>query len=343
MGKGRGGLRPNGWEVMCEPAPAAGSRVISDSQRDAWELLFLTMNKCYRRGGYLGGQVVRLRWVELSLASSLGVLVVGSPAQSQAIGGCRFDPQTLRFAGSVADTAKCLLRRVRDRGSGADEQPIPAWLLERITRPVSFTPEQLRTYLRSQEIDPAALTVNVAVGDRPQVRYFVIHDTSSPEIASSGTQFPANIDQPSYSGNNLSGWQNLRQRVNLIVSRDGRSRTFVDWGADRSLPATKIEMNSRVPRARPIFVHVENVQPRIKPPGSWAWRAPDPGFSRAQEQRLALAYIVASARAGRWLIPAYHFNIDQRLPDVHDDPQHANLASWVAHVQAIEAEVVRRP
>jgi hypothetical protein len=240
----------------------------------------------------------------------------------------------------VSDTLACLLRKVRERGSGADAQPIPSWLTERAAKAIPITADQMRRYLEARGIDPGELTDRIAVGDTPDRRYFVIHDTSSPEIASAGDQFPSNIDEPSYAGNRLTGWPGLAQRVNLIVSRDGRSRRFRDWGASRALPAVKIEQSNRVPAARRVFVHVENVQPRIKPPNSWAWKAPVPGFSAAQERRLALAYIIASMRAGRWLIPAYHFNIDQGLPDVHDDPQHADLASWVAKIAALEAEIL---
>ena len=90
------------------------------------------------------------------------------------------------------------------------------------------------------------------------------------------------MDAPGYPGNNLANWDGaLGQRVNLITGRDGRSRAWQDWGATRSLPATKLEMNSIVPAARPVFVHVESVQPRLKPRGSWAWIAPEPGFSPA--------------------------------------------------------------
>lgn len=276
-----------------------------------------------------------------SFAAVATALTVGvAPADAAVYGPCGFNSANLRFAGSVADTAACLLRRVREQGGGADAQAVPPWLLARLAQPVSMTAAQLQHYLDRNGIDAAALTNRVAIGDTPQVRYFVIHDTSSPEIASSGTAFPPNIDDASYSGNRVTGWPGLATRVNLIVTRDGRSGRFREWGATRPLPATKIEESSRVPAARAVFVHVENVQPRIKPPGSWGWRAPNPGFSAAQEQRLALAYVVASARAGRWLIPAYHFNIDQGLPGGHDDPQHADLAAWAARVQTIEAEIM---
>jgi hypothetical protein len=198
----------------------------------------------------------------------------------------------------------------------------------------------MQAYLTRQGISADELTDQIKVGDKPTLRYFVIHDTSSPEIASSGTTFPANINEASWSGNRLTGWEGIARRVNLIISRDGRSRRLSEWGAARPLPATKLEQANRVPSARPVFAHVENIQPRIRPPNSWAWRAPVPGFSPAQERRLALSYIVASMRAGRWLIPAYHFNIDEGVGESHDDPQHAYLASWVAEVAAVESAIL---
>ena len=275
----------------------------------------------------------------LILVPALAAGLAAQPAAGAVYGPCRFDSQTLRFGGTVAETTACLLRKVRERGSGADAQPVPSWLLDRVARPVPFTAARLERYLEAKGIAASDLTDRLVLGDTPDRRYFVIHDTSSPEIPTSGTVFPSNIDDAGYPGNNLSGWGSAAQRVNLIISRDGRSRRLQEWGASRPLPATKIEQSNRVPESRRVFVHVENIQPRIKPPGTWAWRAPQPGFSPAQERRLALAYVVASLRAGRWLIPAYHFNIDQGLPDVHDDPQHADLASWVEKVAAIEAEI----
>lgn len=276
---------------------------------------------------------------KISLGFAVAVLAGSVPAEAAIYGPCRFNSETLRFGGTVAETTACLLRKVRERGSGADAQPVPEWLLERVTRPFPFSAGQVQRYIDAENIVASDLTDRIAVGDTPDRRYFVIHDTSAPEIESAGTAFPANINEASYSGNRLNGWTGAARRVNLIISRDGRSRRLREWGASRPLPATKIEQTNRAPAARRVFVHVENIQPRIKPPGSWAWRAPVPGFAPAQEERLALAYVIASMRAGRWLIPAYHFNIDQGLPDVHDDPQHADLASWVAKVQEIEAGI----
>ena len=208
----------------------------------------------------------------LILVSVVVAGVAGRPAAGAVYGPCRFDSQTLRFGGTVAETTACLLRKVRERGSGADPQPVPSWLLDRVARPVSFTAAKLQRYLQAKGVASSDITDRLVLGDTPERRYFVIHDTSSPEIPTSATVFPSNIDAPSYSGNNLSGWGSTAQRVNLIISRDGRSRRLREWGSSRPLPATKIEQNNRVPAARKVFVHVENIQPRIKPPGTWAWR-----------------------------------------------------------------------
>ena len=41
-----------------------------------------------------------------------------------------------------------------------------------------------------------------------------------------------------------------------------------------------------------------------------------------------MLYVLASARAGTWMIPAFHANIDRGIPDAHDDPQNFNLAAF---------------
>lgn len=273
--------------------------------------------------------------------SALASLAALTPAHAAEYGPCKFNSVTLRFAGTVEQTAACLLRKVRELGSGADAQPIPDWLLQRMAKPVSFTAAQLDAYLARVQIARDELTDRSALGDAPSIRYFVIHDTSSPETATTDTSFPTTINDASWPGNSLNGWTGVARKVNLIVSRDGRSRLFQPWGTPRPSPATKLEQTNFVPAARGVFVHVENIQPRLKPPGSWGWRAPVPGFGPAQEKRLALAYMVASLHAGRWLIPAYHFNIDQGLSaNGHDDPQHADLATWVAELAALETEIL---
>ena len=197
------------------------------------------------------------------------VIVPAAASGSRGIGGCRFDRSALAFPGTDAEQASCLLRKVKAKGAGATVQPMPAWLVDNVGKPVPLSRAQLDRYLGRHGISASELPGRAAAAG--QLRYFVIHDTSAPEIAQA-EGFPANMDEPGYPGNNLANWDGaLGQRVNLITGRDGRSRAWQDWGATRSLPATKLEMNSIVPAARPVFVHVESVQPRLKPRGSWAW------------------------------------------------------------------------
>ena len=264
---------------------------------------------------------------------------IANPTMAATLGPCSFDSKALRFAGTAAQTAECLLKRVRAKGGGSDLQPIPDWLSQRVLQPFPFNAEQVGRYLTAQGISSSEISDRIVAGDASGVRYFVIHDTSSPEIVYPSTTFPDDMNTPSWAGNRLQGWPGLAQRVNLLIARDGASRVLRPWGAVRSSPATKLEQTSNVAAAKPLFVHVENIQPRIKPQGSWGWKAPEPGLGPNQEQRLALAYIMASLHAGRWLIPAYHFNIDQGFDDVHDDPQNMDLKSWVDRISSIEREI----
>lgn len=273
------------------------------------------------------------KWLALILA----VATYSVPATAKDYGGCQFNKSREQFRGDKATQLNCLLRRVKIRGAGADPQPIPAWLTNNVWEVPKVTADKLAAYLSERNLSQS-VTVPGPQISRPRLRYFVIHDTSSPEI--NGTNLPAEIDTPEYNRRLLCcAFSSVRKKVNLIIGRDGASRLTIDWGAPRPSAATKIEMNSRAASARPIFVHVENIQPRAKPAGSWAWIAPDPGLTPAQEERLALAYIVASVRAGRWLMPAYHFNIDAGLPDGHDDPQKMNLPGWTAQVEKIVGEI----
>ena len=276
--------------------------------------------------------------MRVSIVAIFGIMLVAAPAGAEDFGGCRFNTASEQFAGDQAVQMRCLLKRVRPRGAGADVQAVPPWLSANVWRTPQVSPDALRAYLQSRNLLAALTASGSLAADRPRVRYFVIHDTSSPEIP--GRTLPAEIDSADYNRRLLCcAFANARRKVNLIIARDGTSRLTIDWGGSRPSAATKIEQPSRARSAMPVFVHVENIQPRAKPPGSWAWVAPQPGLTPAQEERLALAYIVASVRAGRWLMPAYHFNIDQGLPDGHDDPQNMDLASWTGRVSNLVREI----
>lgn len=278
----------------------------------------------------------RMRNVALIL---IALLSFPGLAKAEILGGCKFNTATHQFQGNAIDQSICLLRAIKTKGAGATPQPLPDWIKTNVWQSIDLTEEQLSRFLAANKINPTTIGGPIRKRSAPHLRYFVIHDTSSPEIAEE-QGFPANIDDPGYSGNKLANWNgNIRQQVNLIVGRDGQSRSYRRWGEPRPLSATKIEMQKYSAPSRQYFVHVENVQPRLKPKMSFAWIAPTPGFSPKQEERLALAYIAASVQAGRWLVPAYHFNIDQGLPDGHDDPQSTDLPSWVKRITALESAI----
>ena len=95
--------------------------------------------------------------------------------------------------------------------------------------------------------------------------------------------------------------------------------------------ATKLESKVVGAPARGLFIHVELIQPRRSNPSGHAGNdqiAPDPGFTDAQYEKLALAYVAASVRAGKWLLPGFHAVIDTDIGDGHDDPQNFNLLKF---------------
>jgi hypothetical protein len=70
--------------------------------------------------------------------------------------------------------------------------------------------------------------------------------------------------------------------------------------------------------------------------------APDPGFTQAQYDALALVYAVASRRAGFWLIPAFHSVLDEGIRNKHDDPQNFQLDAFAQSLDNLVRELGTR-
>ena len=66
----------------------------------------------------------------------------------------------------------------------------------------------------------------------------------------------------------------------------------------------------------------------------WALGQPTQGL-----QSLALLYVIASVRAGHWLIPAFHAAIDGHIPNGHDDPLNFDIDSFAAALERVMARV----
>ena len=211
---------------------------------------------------------------------------------------------------------------------------LPTNLAGFVGQPVGFTKSKLRQAISVLGLTEAGLGGSLddplAHGDSnnphaPEARYFVIHDTSSPNFGNE--QFPDDIDT-SDEVNRLDGFKSASNaKAHIFLNRRGE----IYVGHDFKVPwrATKLELKIGT-LARGMFIHIENVQPRRKHPNQPDGNAPTPGFSTLQYDRLALLYVMASTRAGTGLIPAFHAAIDQGLSDGHDDPQNFSLDDFDA-------------
>lgn len=267
----------------------------------------------------------------------LGLLLAAAQLVAPVV-ECRFDAATFEFAGTPIEQARCLLRHVEPGGGADPEQELPPTLAGLIGQPAIVDQGRLAAVLRHRRIAlPAATPVSETLDHRRAI-YFVIHDTSSPWIGAS--PFPHDFDrQPRFS--DVSQFLGKDAVAHLFNDRLGR--VTVGHDLEVGWRATKLERTiGEAVRGR--FLHVENVQPRREDPSGPPRNdriGPTPGFTEAQYRTLALLYVLASSRAGSWLIPAFHANIDRGIPLAHDDPQHFDLtafdrqlAAWVRRLFA---------
>lgn len=233
--------------------------------------------------------------------------------------------------------ARCLIRPVlRGGNSGPIPADLPQTLQELIGQPMDITLVRLRQYLADNGISNPSIGGEVKQ-DVTKVRFFVIHDTSSPEI--SAANFPSNINEATWSGNKLSNWVQSNTPTHVFVNRLGESAmkanfkdvvgaTRYEAGRDFSNQAARLQARNR---RRGLFVHIELIQPRRRsnPNSPYYDIPPSPGFTQKQLDRLALLYVVASVRANRWLLPAFHLSVDNTIPGAHDDPQNFEMQIWL--------------
>ncbi|UFM65255.1 hypothetical protein LOS78_16590 [Paracoccus sp. MA] len=254
------------------------------------------------------------------------------PASQNGFGFCSFSKEALSFAGTPLQQTLCLLTPVRRYAQlGEQLTELPPTLAAMMTG-VEGVPSvaAVEAYLRAEGVTPDAvgglLSGPVArTQEGLPARYFVIHDTSTPYFLDE--PFPADIDR-SERVNTFRYYEN-RKAAHLFINRRGDVRLYHDF----SVPwrATRLEVDVVGLRSRGRFIHIELIQPRRRDPAGGAKNdaiAPSPGFTQAQYLRLSQAYIVASARAGRWMIPTYHSVMDNGISGAHDDPQGFSLSDW---------------
>ncbi len=261
---------------------------------------------------------------------------------------CKFDENTLLFAGTPVEQARCLLRPNKMGGVlGEPLKKLPDLLENLIGKAPAIKKQDLRIYLSKKKIDEATIGGSLDLplstgtkqdGVRVSATYFIIHDTSTPYLKDE--PFPeGSNDDPAWRGNKLDVW--LKSPVaHVFVNRMGESITTTPF----DLPVakgfgTKFARDFLKAEAKGMQIHIELVQPRRRDPAVSNPNndriAPVPGFTEKQYERLALLYIAASVRGGKWLIPAYHSAIDAGIKDAHDDPQNFELERFAVEIKRL--------
>ena len=275
------------------------------------------------------------------------------PVVLKDIGGfCRFDHDTQTFAGTPAEQARCLLNPVEPVGRlGTALETLPDSIEKRVGGADLPSHEALATLLRERGaaqdlIAGLALPVSHAHDNDPLARsatYIVFHDTSTPNYRTQ--PWPLSIDDDPKI-NNLARYEcsNDIERAHVFINRGGAIFPAHDFAV--AWRATKFESAKNFGSAlKGLFLHIELIQPRRALRGYGRrndFLAPDPGFSQAQYESLALVYAVASRRAGFWLIPAFHSVLDEGIRNKHDDPQNFRLDVFAQSLDDLVGELRTR-
>ena len=284
----------------------------------------------------------------LRVALLLPATIVGT-ARAEEIGECRFDRDTLAFAGTPLEQATCLLRKVKLLGERVP-QPLPQVIHDLMVNggapspaskqaAIDAFPQPYRDYAALHADDPVSQTEA-----RVPLAYFVIHDTSHPFYGND--PFPRDLDND-WTINSFTAYADrtfaAEPVAHIFLSRYGQI-----WpGHEFAEPwrATKLESRVVGTPARGRFVHIETVQPRRFLPGATSrgqTEGPVPGFSKAQYRMLAALYVYVSARAGHWLIPAQHNTVDAGIKDAHDDPQNFELKQFAGELEKLVNQPQKR-
>lgn len=284
------------------------------------------------------------------------VIILFFQAKIQAQTVCQIVPTSQI---SSIDQAKCLLRQPKIFGNvGPTLTSLPAPFDQLLTRPtIDISKEQLRRYLQAQGINEADIggsldnPVSRTNNNNPSAelaRYFIIHDTSTPNFVND--PFPNNINEASWRFNNFNQYgSGDNSPAHIIINRVGDSVTRKDFNIPWRSTKRESDQFCGVNKCKGLFLAVELVQPRkcqpnagqiqCSPPRKNDAKSPDPGFTKAQLDRLAVVYVAASVRRGKWLIPAFHVVLDQIVQGGHDDPQNFNLDQWSKQLNDILTEI----
>jgi Transglycosylase SLT domain len=266
----------------------------------------------------------------MNLLSLITIFVGLFISTAHAETACPFDSAANAYEGDRAKQAICLLRQVKRFGLLAQEEALPSSLDTLMkSAAVDISVAELQKYLKRSNISETDVGGDVSKPLNPKTRYFIIHDTSSPNFGAN--PIPENINTASWKGNTLATYST---KAHVYINRVGASTTKVNLSENHR--TTKFELLAETRRS--LYVGIELIQPRRSyPDGSNKndGTAPMPGFTESQLERLATVYLAASVRAGIYLIPAFHSVVDAGLKGGHDDPQNFDLKAWVKALEKI--------
>lgn len=197
---------------------------------------------------------------------ALPLLLISTSALAEEIGECRFDRETLSFAGTPLEQATCLLRKIELRGE-KKPQKLPKVLVrlmqdggtpgaEQKAAAIAAFQEPYRAYALLHADAPVSQTQ----AGLP-LAYFAIHDTSTPFYANE--PFPRRLDRDPRVNSfepYLAGGIAREPVAHIFLNRYGQIWPGHEFA--EGWRATKLESRVVGPAARGRFVHIETVQPR---------------------------------------------------------------------------------
>ncbi len=282
----------------------------------------------------MGRKHLNVSLTAILILTAFGSAKSAAQTDDQTYGQCAFSTDALSFAGDALTQASCLTRFVEPLANLAPRKLLPPTLRSLVGKPVGIPASVVASLLlaaRPPDIQGLADTLDQPLSrannnarSAPMARYFVIHDTSSPNFKRA--PFPDDINTSNYVNKFDRYPSGTRSKAHFFVDRLGGAKKFLDF--QTPWRATKLELKYVRTPSKGLFIHIELVQPRRNNLAGIDEFAPELGFTDAQYRSLALLYVAASRRAGHWMIPAFHAAVDGGLLGGHDDPQRFQIEKF---------------